>query len=306
VFFALETDFELLLVNAAHVKNVPGRKTDVADATWLAQLLECGLLRSSFVPPPEVRRLRNLTRYRKTLINERARVIQRLEKTLQDAGVKLTSVASTTLSVSSRRITEAMIAGVTDADQLAELARGRLRSKIPALREALENHFDAHHAAIARSALAHLDQLDDAIDTVSATINTVIAPYEWAIELLCTIPGVSRRTSECLIAEIGADMTVFPTAGHLASWTGMCPGNNMSAGRTGPGTTRPGPLLLRQHLVEAAHAVSRTRAHPGSAGLQTRRGRDRPRHPHRRLAHPHPPPALPEPRDGLSPPQPRR
>jgi transposase len=199
-----------------------------------------------------------------------------------------------------------MIAGVTDADQLAELARGRLRSKIPALREALENHFDAHHAAIARSALAHLDQLDDAIDTVSATINTVIAPYEWAIELLCTIPGVSRRTSECLIAEIGADMTVFPTAGHLASWTGMCPGNNMSAGRTGPGTTRPGPLLLRQHLVEAAHAVSRTRAHPGSAGLQTRRGRDRPRHPHRRLAHPHPPPALPEPRDGLSPPQPRR
>jgi transposase len=127
-----------------------------------------------------------------------------------------------------------MIAGVTDADQLAELARGRLRSKIPALREALENHFDAHHAAIARSALAHLDQLDDAIDTVSATINTVIAPYEWAIELLCTIPGVSRRTSECLIAEIGADMTVFPTAGHLASWAGMCPGNNKSAGRTGP------------------------------------------------------------------------
>jgi transposase len=187
VFFALQTYFELLLVNAAHVKNVPGRKTDVADATWLAQLLECGLLRSSFVPPPDIRRLRNLTRYRKTLINERARVIQRLEKTLQDAGMKLTSVASTALSVSSRRITEAMIAGVTDATELAELAKGRLRSKIPALREALESHFDAHHAAIVSSALAHLDQLDDAIDTVSQTINLVIAPYEWAIELLSTI-----------------------------------------------------------------------------------------------------------------------
>jgi transposase len=278
VFFALETDFELLLVNAAHVKNVPGRKTDVADATWLAQLLECGLLRSSFVPPPDIRRLRNLTRYRKTLINERARVIQRLEKTLQDAGVKLTSVASTALSVSSRRITEAMIAGVTDANELAELAKGRLRSKIPALREALENHFDAHHAAIASSALAHLDQLDDAIDTVSQTINLVIAPYEWAIELLNTIPGVARRTSECLIAEIGADMTVFPTAGHLASWAGMCPGNNKSAGRTGPGTTRPGPVWLRQHLVEAAHAVSRTRDNHLAARyarIRSRRGSKR-------------------------------
>ena len=275
VFWALEGGFELLLVNAAHVKNVPGRKTDVADATWLAQLLECGLLRSSFVPPPEIRRLRNLTRYRKTLVNERSRVIQRLEKTLQDAGVKLTSVASATLSVSSRRITEALIAGVTDPLELAELVKGRLRSKIPALREALDHHFDAHHAAIARSALAHLDQLDEAIDAVSATIAEAMRPFAWAAELLVTIPGVSTRTAECLVAEIGADMSVFPTAGHLASWAGMCPGNNKSAGRTGPGTTRPGPVWLRQHLLEAAHAAARTRGNhlaARHARIRARRG----------------------------------
>jgi transposase len=278
VFFALEADFELLLVNAAHVKNVPGRKTDIADATWLAQLLECGLLRSSFVPPPDIRRLRNLTRYRKTLINERSRVIQRLEKNLQDAGIKLTSVASATLSVSSRRIMDALVAGVTDPDDLAELVRGRLRAKIPALREALEHHFDAHHAAITRCGLEHLDQLDTAISDVSAVITHVIAPHQWAIDLLITIPGVSHRTAECLIAEIGADMTIFPTAGHLASWAGMCPGNNKSANRTGPGTTRPGPIWLRQHLLESAHAAARTRGNhlaARHARIRARRGSKR-------------------------------
>jgi transposase len=278
VFWVLEEDFELLLVNAAHVKNVPGRKTDVADATWLAQLLECGLLRSGFVPPPPIRRLRNLTRYRKTLINERARVIQRLEKNLQEAGVKLTSVASATRSKSSRRITEALIDGVRDPNELAELVLGRLRSKIPALREALENHFDDHHAAIACSALAHLDQLDHAVDAVSETITKAIEPYRWAVDLLVTIPGVAHRTAECLVAEIGVDMSVFPSAGHLASWAGMCPGNNKSAGRTGPGTTRPGPVWLRQHLLEAAHAAARTRSnHLGArhARIRARRGSKR-------------------------------
>lgn len=278
VFWTLEADFELLLVNAAHVKNVPGRKTDVADAAWLAQLLECGLLRSSFVPPPAIRRLRNLTRYRKTLISERSRVIQRLEKTLQDAGVKLTSVASATLSVSSRRIMEALVDGVTDPVVLAEMVCGRLRAKIPALREALENHFDAHHAAIARSGLAHLDQLDEAIAIVSGNIMEAIAPYQWAVDLLCTIPGVSRRTAECLVAEIGVDMSVFPTAGHLASWAGMCPGNNKSAGYSGPGTTRPGPIWLRQHLLEAAHAAARTRDNhlaARHARIRARRGSKR-------------------------------
>ena len=259
VFFALEDGFELMLVNAAHMRNVPGRKTDVADARWIAELAEHGLLRPSFVPPPDIRRLRNLTRYRKTLINERGRVIQRLEKNMQDAGVKLSSVTSTTLSVTFRRICEAMIDGERDPVRLAALAKGRLRPKIPEIEEALANHFDDHHAAVARCGLAHLDQIDVAIIEVSAVIERVIEPHRWALELLVTIPGVSTRTAECLIAECGSDMAQFPTAGHLASWAGMCPGNNKSAGRNGPGTTRPGPIWLRQHLIEAAHAAARTR-----------------------------------------------
>jgi transposase len=278
VFFALEGRFELMLVNAAHMRNVPGRKTDVADATWIAQLMEHGLLRASFVPPPDIRRLRNLTRYRKTLINERGRVIQRLEKNLQDAGVKMSSVTSTTLSVTSRLITEAMIDGERDPVRLAAMAKGRLRPKIPALEEALVNHFDDHHAAVARCGLAHLDQLDASINDVSDVINEVIEPHRWALELLVTIPGVSVRTGECLIAECGSDMSVFPTAGHLASWAGMCPGNHKSAGRTGPGTTRPGPIWLRQHLIEAAHATARTRGNhltARHARIRARRGSKR-------------------------------
>lgn len=278
VFFALEGRFELMLVNAAHMRNVPGRKTDVSDAKWIAQLMECGLLRASFVPPPDIRRLRNLTRYRKTLINERGRVIQRLEKNMQDAGVKLSSVTSTTLSVTSRHITEAMIGGERDPVVLAELAKGRLRPKIPALREALVNHFDDHHAAVARCGLAHLDQLDESISDVSSVIVDVIEPHRWALELLVTIPGVGVRTAECLIAECGSDMSVFPTAGHLASWAGMCPGNNKSAGRTGPGTTRPGPIWLRQNLIECAHATARTRGNHLSARhsrIRSRRGSKR-------------------------------
>jgi transposase len=278
VFFALEGSFELMLVNAAHMKNVPGRKTDVADATWLAQLMEHGLLRPSFVPPPDIRRLRNLTRYRKTLINERGRVIQRLEKNMQDAGVKLSSFTSTTLSLTFRRITEAMIAGERDPVVLAELAKGRLRPKIPLLQEALVNHFDDHHAAVARCGLAHLDQLDAAVEEVSGVISEVIEPHRWAVELLVTIPGVSTRTAECLIAECGSDMTQFPTAGHLASWAGMCPGNNKSAGRTGAGTTRQGPIWLRQHLIEAAHATARTKGNHLAARhrrIRSRRGSKR-------------------------------
>lgn len=278
VFFALEGRFELMLVNAAHMRNVPGRKTDVADAKWIAQLMEHGLLRPSFVPPPDIRRLRNLTRYRKTLINERGRVIQRLEKNMQDAGIKLSSVTSATLSVTFRRITEAMIDGERDPVVLAELTRGRLRPKIPQIQEALVNHFDDHHAAVARCGLAHLDQLDDAIGDVSAVVDEVIEPHRWASELLVTIPGVSTRTGECLIAECGSDMSQFPTAGHLASWAGMCPGNNKSAGRTGAGTTRPGPIWLRQHLIEAAHATARTRGNHLAARhrrIRSRRGSKR-------------------------------
>jgi transposase len=259
VFAALERDFELLLVNAAHMKNVPGRKTDVADAAWIAQLLEHGLLRASFVPPPEFRRLRNLVRYRKTLVSDRVRIIQRIEKTLQDAGVKLTSVASQVLTLSGRAMLEAIIGGERDPKRLAGLARGRLRPRMTQLAAALDAHIEDQHVVMVRNGLAHLDVVDRAIAEVSSAIDEICRPHEWALDLLDTIPGVSRRNAQMIIAEIGVDMSVFPTAGHLASWAGMCPGNNKSAGRTGPGTCRPGSPWLREALVEAAQAAGRTR-----------------------------------------------
>ena len=195
VFVTLETDFELLLVNAAHMRNVPGRKTDVADAGWIAQLLEHGLLRASFVPPREFRQLRNLCRYRRTIVAERVRVIQRIEKTLQDAGIKLTSVASTVLTLSGRDMLNAMVAGERDPARLAELAHGRLRPKIGRLTEALEGRFDDHHAVLIGQALTHIDQLDASIAAVSVKIAALNQPHEWALELLETIPGVSRHVS---------------------------------------------------------------------------------------------------------------
>jgi transposase len=243
VFAALEADFEVLLVNAAHMKNVPGRKTDVADAAWLAQLVEHGLLRASFVPPVDIRRLRTLTRYRRTLVNERTRAIQRLEKVLQDAGIKLTSVASTVLSKSGRAMLEALVSGERDPEVLPESARGRLRPKIPALRDALAGRFDHHHGAIVAEGLAHIDGLDGSIARISVEIDRLLEPHRWAMELLATIPGVSQRTAEVLIAEIGVDMKVFPTAGHLASWAGLCPGNNQSAGKRG-NTGHPARLTV--------------------------------------------------------------
>jgi len=278
VFTALESGFEVMLVNAAHMKNVPGRKTDVADAVWIAQLVEHGLLRASFVPPPDIRQLRTLTRYRRALVNERVRAVQRLEKTLQDAGIKLTSVASTVLSKSGRAMLDALVDGVRDPDVLAELARGRLRPKIPALREALAGRFDQHHAAIVAEGLAHVDGLEASIARVSIEIDRVLEPHQWAIELLDTIPGVDVRTAQVIIAEIGVDMTVFPTAGHLASWAGLCPGNNQSAGKRGPATTRPGSPWLQKALVEAALSASRTRntyLAVRHARIRARRGKQR-------------------------------
>ena len=278
VFAALEGSFEVTLVNAAHMKNVPGRKTDVADAAWIAQLAEHGLLRPSFIPPPDIRQLRNLTRYRRTLINERTRVVQRLEKVLQDAGIKLTSVASTVLSKSGRTIIEALIAGERDSAVLAEMAKGRLRPKIPALRDALEGRFDHHHAVIAAEGLAHIDGLEAPIATVSIEIDRLLVPHAWALELLDTIPGVDRKTAEVIVAEIGADMIPFPTAGHLASWAGMCPGNNESAGKRGKSTVRPGSPWLRQALIEAAWAAARGRTSYLSqrhARIRARRGKQR-------------------------------
>jgi transposase len=259
VYYMLEDDFELWLLNARHLKNVPGRKTDVKDAEWICQLVEHGLVRPSFVPPKEIRELRNLTRYRKAQIEERTREVQRLEKVLQDAGIKLSSVATRALGVSGRTMLDALISGTTDPEILAELARGRLRSKIPALREALEGRFCAHHGLMVGRMLAHVDYLDESIAELSMEIEWVIAPFSEEVKLLDTIPGVDRRTAEVLIAEIGVDMSQFPTHRHLASWAGMCPGNDESAGKRRSGKTRKGSKWLRSALIEAAYAAARSR-----------------------------------------------
>jgi transposase len=258
VYYALEGEFELLLVNAAHVKQVPGRKTDTKDAAWLCQLLECGLLRASFVPPKPIRELRDLTRYRKTLIRDRASEANRLHKVLEDAGVKLSSVASNVLGVSGRLMLEALCQGTNDPEVLAELARGRLRSKLPALRRALESRFRDHHAFLVTQILAHLDYLDEAIDACSTRIEEEIAPFAAALKLLESIPGVGRRNGEVIIAEIGPDMSAFPSSRHLASWAKLSPGNNESAGKRKTGSTGKGSPWLRSALVESALAATRT------------------------------------------------
>jgi len=257
VWAVLEDDFECLLVNARHVKQVPGRKTDVSDAAWLCQLAEAGLLKASFVPPKPIRALRNLTRYRKTQIAERAREANRLHKALEDTGIKLDNVASDILGASGRAMLAALISGTTDPALLAELAKGTLRRKIPALREALEGRFDELHSVWIGAILSHIDFLDEQIDSLTDAIGRQIAPFEPAVELLCTIPGVQRRTAEAVISEIGVDMSVFPTAKHLASWAGQCPGNDESAGKRRSGRTRKGSKWLDLALGESAMAAIR-------------------------------------------------
>jgi transposase len=259
VFYVLEEAFTCLLVNAAHIKQVPGRKTDVLDCIWIAQLLEHGLLRGSFVPPAPIRELRDLTRHRKVLIQERQRAANRLHKLLQDAGLKLASVATDILGVSGRAMLGALVEGTTDPGVLADLARGKLRKKLPALRQALAGRFRPHHAFLVGQLLAHVDYLDEAITTVSEEIEARLAPFEAHLTRLDTVHGIARRTAEVIIAEIGVDMTVFPNEHHLASWAGMCPGNNESAGKHKSGKTRKGDRWLRTALVEAAAAAIRTK-----------------------------------------------
>ncbi len=259
VYYVLEDGFTLLLVNAAHMRNVPGRKTDVADCAWLAQLLECGLLRGSFVPPAPIRELRDLTRYRKALVQDRTREANRLHKVLEDAGIKLATVATNILGVSGRAMLAALVAGTTDAAVLADLARGRLRAKLPALRQALTGRFRGHHAFLVSQLLAHLAYLDEAMATLGEAIEAQLAPFAAAVARLRTIPGVEQRTAEVLVAEIGVDMARFPSAGHLVSWAGLCPGNHESAGKRKRGTTRKGCKWLRIALIEAAQAAVRTR-----------------------------------------------
>jgi transposase len=259
IFYVLEDVVTCLLVNAAHVKQVPGRKTDVQDCVWLAQLLEHGLLRGSFVPPAPIRELRDLTRYRKGLVQDRQREANRLHKVLQDAGIKLASVATNILGASGRAMLEALVGGTTAPAVLADLARGKLRAKLPALREALGGRFRPHHAFMLSQGLAHVDYLEEAITTVSAEVERLIAPFAEHLTRLDTIPGINRRTAEVVIAEIGVDMTRFPSEHHLASWAGLCPGNNESAGKHKPGSTRKGNRWLRQALVEVALPAIRTK-----------------------------------------------
>src|SRR5918995_3549202 len=256
VYYLLEDDFELWLVNAQHVKNVPGRKTDVQDAQWLCQLLEHGLVRASSVPPKPIRELRDLTRYRKSLVWERAREANRLQKLLEDANIKLGDVASDVLGASGKAMLSALCEGEADPDALAELARGKLRAKLPALRLALEGRFSAHHALLVSHLLPHIEYLDETIASLSAEIEERLRPFESKRELLCTIPGVAERTAEVILAELGPDMERFPSHRHAASWAAVCPGHDESAGKRHSGKTRKGDSWLRVALIEAANSAA--------------------------------------------------
>jgi transposase len=259
VYALLEDDFDPWLLNAHHLKAVPGRKTDVKDAEWICQLIEHGLVRASFVPPRDIRELRDLTRYRKALIQERTREVQRLDKVLQDAGIKLSSVASDMLGVSGRAMLAGLVEGTRDPAVLAELAKGQLRKKLPQLREALAGRFHGHHALLVGELLAHVEYLEDAIERLSQEVERRLAPFAAELALLDTIPGVDRRAAEVILAEIGADMTRFPTARHLASWAGRCPGHDESAGKRRTGRMRKGSKWLAITLTECANAIVRTK-----------------------------------------------
>jgi transposase len=259
IYNLLEDRFVVLVVNAAHIKAVPGRKTDVRDAEWIADLLRHGLLRASFIPHRSQRELRELTRYRTTLVHERANEVNRLQKVLEGANIKLASVATDILGKSGRDILVALVGGTTEPAALAQLARGRLREKIPQLEQALSGQFSAHQRFLIAQQLAHIDFLDASLERLSAEIGERLRPFEPEMERLQTIPGVGRRTAEVLLAEIGADLSRFPTARHLASWAGLCPGNDESAGKRRSGRTRKGSPWLRTALVEAARAAARTK-----------------------------------------------
>jgi transposase len=252
IYYVLEDAFRLLLINLQHLKHVPGRKTDVKDSEWLAQLLECGLLRSSLVPPPPLRELRDLTRYRKHQIAERTQEINRLHRMLQDAGVKLASVMSDVMGVSGRAMVQALVAGTTDPEALAELARGRLRQKLPLLRRALQGRFQRHHALLVGHMLSKIEFLEEAIATLTTEIDERLAPFEATLARLDTIPGVDRRSATSILVETTGEMTHFPSAGHLCSWATVCPGQDESAGKRRSGRTRKGNRYLKAALVEAA------------------------------------------------------
>jgi transposase len=259
IFNLLEGDFTVLLVNPAHIKQVPGRKTDVKDCRWIAELLEHGLLRGSFIPPIEIRDLRDLTRYRRQLVNTHSAEVNRLQKVLEDANIKLASVATDVMGVSGRAILRALLAGVVSPEALAELAKGRLRKKKPDLQAALQGRFRPHHTQLLTHILAHIEFLEESIAECEAQIEGLCRPFAEVITLLDTIPGVSQRTAQDLIAEIGVEMAWFPSAKHLCSWAKVSPGNNESAGKRKSGRTGKGNKWLRALLVECAHAAGHTK-----------------------------------------------
>jgi transposase len=278
VFNILEGTCEVLLVNAQHVKAVPGRKTDVKDAAWLAELLQHGLWRASFIPPVAQRELRDLTRYRSTFSQARVTLINRVQKLLEEANIKLAAVASDIMGGSGRAILAALLTGHVDPQALAELAKGRLRSTRDQLASALEGRVKPHHRFGLTELLSQIDSLDETIARFEAQIQAICGPFEEAVALLDTIPGVARRPAEMIVAEIGTDMTRFPSADHLASWAGVAPGNHESAGKQASGKTRKGNRFLRTTLVQAAHAAARTRGTYLNAQyrrLAARRGKKR-------------------------------
>jgi len=260
VYYSLEGLFdELWLCNAQHVKNVPGRKTDLTDAEWLADVAAHGMVRPSFIPPADIRAVREMTRYRKTQVDARTKEIQRLEKVLQDAGIKLSCVASGVWSKSAKEILEAMIAGERDPKVLAEMAKSRMRTKIPQLEEALSGNFGPHHAVVCRQVIDHIDFLDRSIATLTTEIAALLAPFEATLTIICSITGVGRATAEVMVAEMGTDMSRFPTAGHLCAWAGVAPASRESAGKRRPTGTRHGSTWLQRALIEAARAAARTK-----------------------------------------------
>ncbi len=278
IFNLLEARFEILLANAHHLKNVPGRKTDIRDCQWIAQLLQHGLLKGSFIPPRPQRELRDLTRQRTQLIDETSRISNRIQKVLEDANVKLGSVASNVVGVSGRLILKAIVAGQHDPAQLADLARRRLRSKIPQLEQALNGRLTEHHRWMLRLLLDQLETTEQFLTRLDERITELTRPLEPVLEKLDTIPGVDRHVAEVLMAEIGPDMNQFPSHAHLASWAGISPGNNESAGKKRSGRTTKGSRWLRQALVQAAWAASHKKdsyfqAH--ARNLMHRRGRKR-------------------------------
>lgn len=259
IYNILEGTFEVILVNAQHLRAVPGRKTDVKDAEWIAELLQHGLLRASFVPPVAQRELRDLTRYRSTFIRERVNLVNRLQKLLEDANIKLASVASDVMGKSGRAMLAALLEGTTDPEQLAALAKGRLRAKREQLLKALAGRVKPHHRFVLTELLCQIDGLDETITHFDEQIRVTSAPFEEAVGLLDTIPGLSRQSAETIVAEMGADMSRFPDADHLAAWAGVAPGNHESAGKRYSGKTRKGNKVLRTSLVQAAHAAVRVK-----------------------------------------------